>query len=122
MRDKENMFKKYKGKYTLIKHILRLEFKLAQNFFDKILRKKERAYNRNKILSFDTLDKHNPKEFLNKLKGLGPIQNTKIPVKVKMEEDFVTDPKIVLDKWKNYFSSLYNSPYRPFPSKRLPYV
>ena len=80
MREKENMFKKYKGKYTFIKNKLRLEFKVAQNFFDKILRKKERAYNRNKILSFDTLDKHNPKEFWNKLKSLGPRKNTKIPV------------------------------------------
>ena len=46
MRDQEDAFIKYKRGYQFIKKKLRLEFKTAQNKFDKILRKKERAYNR----------------------------------------------------------------------------
>ena len=49
MREKEDAFVKYKGRYQFIKRKLRLEFKTVQNKFDKFLRKKERAYNRNKI-------------------------------------------------------------------------
>ena len=63
------------------------------------LRKKERAYRREKINEIYSLNSKNPKEFWNQVNNLLPSQRKKIPDRVKRGEDFVTDRLDVLDTW-----------------------
>ena len=53
---------KFKGS-NLTKKQLERDFVAARNIFDKNLRKKERAYRREKINEIDSLNSKNPKEF-----------------------------------------------------------
>ena len=110
MREKEQLFTKYKGRYKFIKQKLLCEFKDHQHTFDKILRKKERAYNREQILSFDEINPNNPREFWDKLKNLGPKRKTSIPIKARKGNEIITDEKEVMNIWKEDFEKLYNCP------------
>ena len=58
----EKIFVKFKGS-SLTKKQLQRDFVAAKNIFDKNLRKKERAYRREKINEIDSLNSKNPKEF-----------------------------------------------------------
>ena len=69
----EKIFVKFKGS-NLTKKQLQRHFVAARNIFDKILRKKERAYRREKIYEIDSLNSKNPKEFLNWVNNLLPSQ------------------------------------------------
>lgn len=110
MREREQLYTKYKGRYKFIKQKLLSEFKEHQHAFDKILRKKERAYNREQIISFDEINPNNPKEFWDKLKKLGPKRKTSIPIKVRKNEEIITNETEVLNTWKEDFEKLYNCP------------
>ena len=94
----EKIFVKFKGS-NLTKKQLQRDFVAARNIFDKNLRKKERAYRREKINEIDSLNSKNPKEFWNRVNNLLPSQRKTLPDRVKRGEDFVTDRLDVQDKW-----------------------
>ena len=94
----EKIFVKFKGS-SLTKKQLQREFVAARNIFDKNLRKKERAYRREKINEIDSLNSKNPNEFWNRVNNLLPSQRKKLPDRVKRGADFVTDRLDVLDTW-----------------------
>ena len=89
---------KFKGS-SLTKKQLQRDFVAAKNIFDKNLRKKVRAYRREKINEIDSLNRKNPKEFRNRVNNMLPNQRKKLPDRVKRGEDFVTDRLDVLDTW-----------------------
>jgi uncharacterized OsmC-like protein len=91
------------------KRELKLMLKVAQDVFDKQLKKTTRDHYRNKINRLDEINTSNPKEFWDTIKQLGPRKNKDIPMKVKIDENqYETRPNEVLTKWKNDFYALYN--------------
>ena len=53
---------------------------------------------------------HDPKEFWNQIKSLGPRKKKIIPMEVHTEKNETSnDPEVVINKWKNEFSTLYNN-------------
>ena len=98
----EKIFVKFKGS-SLTKKQLQRDFVATRNIFDKNLRKRERAYRREKINEIDSLNSKNPKEFWNRVNNLLPSQRKKLPDRVKRGEDFVTDRLDVLDTWGEDF-------------------
>ena len=76
------------------------------------LRRAQRQYNIEQRQCIDTLRTDNPREIWNEIDKLGPErphQNT--PESVKLSDGTITvDPDIVLQRWKDDFQSLYNSP------------
>ena len=106
MREKENIFTKFKG-HRHVKNRLYTEYKESQLYFDKKLRFYERSYNREKIEEFDDIVR-NPKQFWNKLKNLGPRNESSIPIAVRLPDNtFDTNINSVLERWKHDFSQLY---------------
>lgn len=87
------------------------EFREARHVFDKKLKYYDRKRSIEKSILLDTNFYNSPKQFWNYIKKLGPKVPKTIPVKVFDTDlnDYNTDPKFVLDKWRNDFESLYNS-------------
>ena len=98
----EKIFVKFIGS-SLTKKQLQRDFVAARNIFDENLRKKERAYRREKNNEIDSLNSKNPKEFWNRVNNLLPSQRKKLPDRVKRGEDFVTARLDVLDTWGEDF-------------------
>ena len=71
-----------KGPIWLKKQLQR-DFVTARNIFDKNLRKKERAYRREKINEVDSLNSKNPKEFWNRVNNVLPSQRKKYQIEWK---------------------------------------
>ena len=109
LRDKEREFLSYKGSSKNVKNKMRLCFKDAQNKFDKLLRKKQRAYNKRQITELDEITDKNPKLFWDRLKRLGPKVSKQIPLKVKIEGTYESNIETVKKKWKTDFESLFTS-------------
>ena len=108
MRDKEKIF--HMSKKGDRKHIQSLyrEFIHCQASFDKLLRKKDRAYMRGFCIKLDELHVNNPAAFWKKLKSLGPKHKKEIPLKVYINGEIITEQEIVLNTWQSEFSQLYN--------------
>ena len=100
----EKNYKKYHG-HRNVKSRLRVVFLSAREYFDKLLRKSEREYNKNVVINIENMSKHNHRDFWRKIKSLGPGKS-EIPFKVMHNGIITTD--IVLDTWKNDFEKLYN--------------
>lgn len=79
--------------------------------FDKLLRKTERSYFRNKALEIENINTSNPTEFWQYIKSLGPKRKSAIPMQVYNSDGSKTDDcDSVMDKWKSEFRNLYNMP------------
>ncbi len=117
LRESEKAFKALKGRYNRQNEVY-LKFKNCQKQFDKVLRRKEREYNKGVTVTLDEIETNNPRVFWKTIKSLGPRQVKSLPVKVYLndEGDICTDKDVVLDKWKNDFASLYNKPTEQSPS------
>ena len=90
---------------------LREIFISKRKYFDKLLRKTERAYNRHKAIEIEKINTENPTEFWKQINALGPKRSNTVPMQVYDETGNKTsDENYVLDKWKNEFSNLYNMP------------
>ena len=85
------------------------EFMHARANFDKSLRKKERNYNREKLLFLENLPNSNPREFWRKINCLGPTKknSNQVPNIVKINNNITDDLNEVQNKWYTDFSSLY---------------
>ena len=76
------------------------------------LRRAQRQFTNEQRHRIDTLRTDNPREFWNEIDKLGPDrphQNTSESVKLS-DGTITDDPDIVLQRWKDDFQSLYNSP------------
>ena len=83
---------------------------IAKSVFDKLLRKTERIYPRNKINMIEVACTQNPKDFcLEWLKSLGPHKTSEIPMKVELAGVCINDNNGVLDIWKCDFEKLHNT-------------
>ena len=92
---------------------LRCEFQHKRKIFDMALRRSQRQYTNEQRQRIDTLRTDNPREFWNEIDKLGPDrphQNTSESVKLS-DGTITDDPDIVLQRWKDDFQSLYNSPW-----------
>ena len=110
----EKDYIKVKHSYTYNKN-LRSRFISKRKYFDKILRRTERAYNRKKSIEIETINTENPTEFWKQIGALGPKRSCKIPFEVYDDNgpdvgNKITDEKVVLDRWRHDFSQLYNMP------------
>ena len=109
MREKEKCFMSYKGNSRNIRSKLRSDFKTATHKFDKLLRYKERKYNREQIDYIDQACNENPKIFWDKIKKLGPRVQKEIPLQVKVNNQIESNLDIVKSKWMADYESLYNN-------------
>ncbi len=85
-------------------------YKYAQWKFDRQKRQIEREYNRTRLSDIHSVCTNNRKEFWDQIKKLGPSKKNPIPMKVKKNDDLVTDVEFVCDVWKTEFENLYNRP------------
>ncbi len=103
--EKEKLYLKSRGNQRMV---YRQQFRQAQNNFDKLYRKTERAYKRSKILAIDDICTSDPKEFWKTIKRLGPAKKHNIPFEVYDDNnEITTEPRFVLNKWKTEFQNLY---------------
>ena len=93
--EKEKAFLRFKGPGRH-KSKLRLEYKVAQQTFDKRKRQIEREHHKNKLIDIQKVCTDNPREFWNHIKRLGPNKK-KIDIPVFDNGAIQTDPKIVLE-------------------------
>ena len=78
--------------------------------FDKMLRRKERNYYRDKSFAIDTANTKDPNKFWNYIKGLGPRNHNHIPDCVKVGDEFVYNTPDVLNEWRTKYEMLYQKP------------
>ena len=113
VREYENQFLKA-PQNSALKRQLQQKFYNARKVFDNVYRKTKRKYQENKINDIETLNTEDPKAFWQELKKLGPHQSSDIPLAVYNRDGSVCyEERVVLDKWKNDFSLLYNSEPTP---------
>ena len=109
MRLSEREFLKCDSKHSTRRTALRQDFKIAQNNFDKTLRKAERTYRRTVANDIESMSTSNPNDFWDKVKHLGPRKDRSIPVEIHDEfGNYIRDENIVFDKWKGDFENLYS--------------
>ena len=82
----EKNYKKYHG-HRNVKSQLRVLFLSAHDYFDKLLRKSEREYNKNVVINIENMSKHNHRDFW---------------------RNITTNTDIVLNTWKNDFENCIN--------------
>ena len=92
------------------------EFYSAQKNFDKVYRKAEHNYKKNKIAEIEHYSSSDPNKFWENIKKLGPYKKKDIPMEVyDVDGNVVSDLSKVLHKWKEEFESLYN--FQPDPGQ-----
>ena len=77
--------------------------------FDKKLRFLECQYKQNKVEQIDNLNTNNSAKFWDQVSRFGPRKQTVIHMKVQTEDGISFEQEVVSEKWKDDFSSLYNS-------------
>ena len=82
-------------------------FKSRQREFDRHLKKKKRAYHKGIMISMEQSFENNPGALWDYVRKLGLNKMSKIPCEVEINGTLVTDPKLVLDKWRSDFMGLY---------------
>ena len=104
----EKEFVKYKGHNRFHKNYLYQNHLNAQSIFDKALRAAARRYNKEKVLEIEEVCVNDHHAFWDKLKGLGPRKQNKIPLTVRTSQGVTSDVGAVLNKWESDFSDLLN--------------
>ena len=82
-------------------------FKHCQKSFDKMLKKKKRAFHRGLLLQIECCNTRDPNKFWEYIRKLGPEKRSNIPWSVEIDGETVTEHCKVLKKWSEDFSSLY---------------
>ncbi len=102
---KENSFINARGHD---RNIIRQEFEIAQNLFDRVYRRLERKYDKDKIIEIENISTSDPKQFWKAIHKLGPKSKKNIPVEVYNEDGNIeTDMNKVLNKWSSEYETLY---------------
>ena len=86
------------------------QYKITLKLFDKMHRKAKRRYKSEEANSIEELETCNPREFWQKLKGLGPSKRPKLFANGICCKDgsVATDPCTVRSEVSDYFESLFN--------------
>ena len=104
----EKEFTNYKGFNRVYKNRLYHRHLNAQCIFDKELRTAARRYNKEKVLEIEEVCVNDHHAFWDKIKGLGPRKQNKIPLTVRTSQGVTSDVGAVLNKWESDFSDLLN--------------
>ena len=83
------------------------EFRTKRRSFDRLLRRKERKFNKDKLSELENNLGKNPKKFWNHIKNLGPNKKQKLPKCVEINGHLISDEDSVINHWKNEFENLY---------------
>ncbi len=93
------------------KEYLRVEYAKCKGIFDKALRRAERNYRKHVVDEIESCCVNDPRKFWNHISNLGPRKKKDIPMRVyDVDGNACENMDFVLNKWKNDFSDLYNSP------------
>ena len=99
-----------KCKYRTRRRILKQEYKIARNNFDKSYRRVHRQYEQGETLKFETYCITEPNKFWESIKKLGPKKKQSIPMQIYNDTgEIICDQESVLNKWKSEFEQLYNN-------------
>ncbi len=97
----ENDFKSYRGARQVLRR-LQEKLKIAQRQFDKVYHKTKRIFHEDQQTDLLTLHTKDPKQFWDKVNGLGPnFKKKDIPLETVFDDGHVIrDIEEVLEKWK----------------------
>ena len=110
------MAKKKQSPHKELRHI----FKLKQDRFDKILKRKKRNFQKLKCLHIEQVNSSDPNIFWDYIKKLGPKKSSHIPWECYSDNgDIVYNTNEVLDKWRDEFSSLYSPSLENITTEQL---
>lgn len=84
-------------------HNVQNRYVCAQATFDKLLHRKERRYNREKVSMIEQVQTNNPREFWRQIKQLGPRSKNNVPMQVYDGDELTSDIDKVL---KTYIFTL----------------
>jgi len=104
----EKHYIKAKSNVSSNRRELRALFMDSQKSFDKLLRTKARRYHAKCVSDVEQSCDQNPRDFWDHIKKLGPHKSNNIPLKVKIDDDTVTNLRDVKDHWNSEFSRLLN--------------
>ena len=100
------------------KPFLRTLYKNARHKFDRVYRKKKRAFSRERLLSLENSCEKNPNKFWEEIRKLGPKrQNDIIMETYDKDGNIVCDPESVLKTWADDFKTLFSINTEPKPSE-----
>jgi hypothetical protein len=111
MCEKEKKYLKYSNTDRQVKHTLKESYKYSQNVLDKRIRyyERHRQYKKGLALNLDFVSSHDPRQFWEKIKKLGPQRKGNIPDECYDENGEVTsNPTTLTNVWERDFSKLYN--------------
>ena len=107
----EKLFLKSQGS---VRNRRREDFRNAQKVFDRVYRKAERHFRKNKVEEIEEICTSEPNKFWDTIKKLGPNNRHSIPLKVYDEHGNLTDNlETVLSKWKCDYEALFT--FQPEP-------
>ena len=106
MSAKEKVFRKFRG-HRCIRQSLKKQFEQSRTLFDRVLKKTECKYQKEKVDGIENLCQNNPVEFWRTLKKLGS-KSKGIPLKVYKDNILTENLTSVLETWKKEFQNLYN--------------
>ena len=85
-------------------------YKSAQYKFNRLLQKTKRDYHAKLYTDIESANTKNPTEFWNFINKIGPSRKQNIPDIVEINGELYSDADIVINKWKEDFSNMYNKP------------
>ncbi len=106
--EKHTIYVRFKGP-NHTKNVLKRRFADARDAFDKLLRKRKRAYSRGLLIDIEDCNTNDPRKFWNHINKLGPDRRHSIPWEVYDEDGNVSyDKNTVLLKWEEEYRKLFN--------------
>ena len=110
MVDAENVYLQSKAKRSIRRELHNI-FIIKRKLFDRLLRRTERIFNKQKALEIENINTSNPSEFWSYIKSLGPKRKSSIPMQVySTNGEKTSETEHVLGKWRSEFNDLYNMP------------
>ena len=111
MKNKEKLFRQHKGPWQE-RNELRKSFLNVRKTFDRCLARKEKQFNRSKVLIIDSYSKNNHKLFWDQIHKLGPNSKKmqKVLNVVRINAHLTSDKDQVKQKWFSDFAMLYTGP------------
>ena len=87
--------------------LLRQQFHEAQTNFNKVYRKAERKFKRDKIIKIESVSTSDPNKFWAYLKKLSPRMKKDIPLEIYREDGSIENDVVkVLEKWREEYARL----------------